>query len=104
MLATVLTHFAAPGLLTAPALLAWSTVFVAICLQALPFLALGVLLSAAISTLVPASFFTRMLPRRRRWRCRWRGGRDGAARLRVRSVPVAGSLVGRGVPQAAARA
>lgn len=83
----VLTHFVAPGFLDRPPVLAWSTVFVAVCLQALPFLVLGVALSAAISTLVPPSFFARVLPRRP-----------------ALAVPVAGSLVRRGVTPAAALA
>ena len=95
----------APDAFTAPAVLAWSTVFVAVCLQALPFLVLGVLLSAAISTLVPPAFFERALPRR------------GALAVPVAglagvvlpgcecaSVPVAGSLIRRGITPAAALA
>jgi len=40
----------------------WSTVFVAICVQATPFLVLGVLVSGAIAAFVPASFFTKVMP------------------------------------------
>ncbi|MFD0891588.1 hypothetical protein ACFQ08_44160, partial [Streptosporangium algeriense] len=50
--------------LTSPALRTWATVFVAVCVQALPFLVFGVALSAAITAFVPASFWTRALPRR----------------------------------------
>ncbi|MGP3937269.1 permease [Nonomuraea sp. KM88] len=50
--------------LTHPALRTWATVFAAVCVQALPFLVLGVALSAAITAFAPASFWTRALPRR----------------------------------------
>ncbi|MEJ7647669.1 MAG: permease [Nakamurella sp.] len=42
----------------------WPTVFIAICVQATPFLVLGVLVSGAIAAFVPASFFQRFMPRR----------------------------------------
>jgi hypothetical protein len=47
-----------------PAVSAFATVFVSIVVQALPFLVLGVLLSAAVTAFVPADFFARHLPRR----------------------------------------
>jgi uncharacterized protein len=47
-----------------PAVQTWATVFVAICVQALPFLAFGVALSAAITAFVPAGFWARALPSR----------------------------------------
>ncbi|GAA3309733.1 hypothetical protein GCM10020219_013860 [Nonomuraea dietziae] len=50
--------------LTAPALQTWATIFVAICVQALPFLVFGVALSAAIAAFVPPGFWTRALPKR----------------------------------------
>ncbi|MGY5883638.1 permease [Modestobacter lacusdianchii] len=101
----VVLHFAAPGLFDAPVVLAWSTVFVAVCLQALPFLVLGVALSAAISTLVPASFFTRALPRRPALAVPVAGVAGVVLPgCECASVPVAGSLVRRGVTPAAALA
>ncbi|WP_408608314.1 permease [Actinocorallia populi] len=82
---------------------AWSTIFIAICVQALPFLVFGVVLSAAITAFVPAEVWSRVLPRR------------GVAAVPVAgmagavlpgcecaSVPVAGSLMARGVVPAAA--
>src|SRR4051794_13482285 len=63
-----------------PVMQSWMTVFVAVVVQALPFLVLGVLLSAAIAVFVPPSFFARALP-----------GRPALA------VPVAG-MAGAGVP------
>lgn len=58
----VVGRFALTPHLTAPALRTWATIFVAICVQALPFLVFGVALSAAITAFVPASFWTRALP------------------------------------------
>jgi uncharacterized membrane protein YraQ (UPF0718 family) len=46
-----------------PALAAWRTVFTAIVVQGVPFLLLGTLVSAAIAAFVPASVFTKVLPR-----------------------------------------
>jgi uncharacterized membrane protein YraQ (UPF0718 family) len=54
----------APGALSDPAVSAWTTVFVALCVQASPYLALGVGVSTAIAVFVPAQFFQRALPRR----------------------------------------
>jgi uncharacterized membrane protein YraQ (UPF0718 family) len=42
----------------------WSTIFVAIVVQALPFLALGVVLSAAVTAFVPATLWAKALPAR----------------------------------------
>ena len=101
----VVGHFLAPGFLDRPAVLAWSTVFLAVCLQALPFLVLGVALSAAIGTLVPPSFFARVLPRRPALAVPV-AGLAGVVLpgCECASVPVAGSLVRRGVTPAAALA
>ncbi|MCZ2814135.1 permease [Modestobacter sp. VKM Ac-2979] len=101
----VLLHFLAPAALQQPVVLAWSTVFVAVCLQALPFLVLGVALSAAIGTLVPPSFFARVLPRRPGLAVPV-AGMAGVVLpgCECASVPVAGSLVRRGVTPAAALA
>ncbi|GHH59934.1 permease [Lentzea cavernae] len=49
-------------LLDVPKLRTASTVFVAICVQAMPFLVLGVLISGAIAAFVPASALRRLLP------------------------------------------
>lgn len=42
---------------------AWAAVFIAICVQALPFLLLGTVLSAAVAAFVPTSFLERALPK-----------------------------------------
>jgi uncharacterized membrane protein YraQ (UPF0718 family) len=80
-----------------------STVFVAVCVQALPFLVLGVLVSGAIAAFVPAGALRRVLPRRE-------GAAVGVAGLagvalpgcECASVPVARRLIGQGVAPAAA--
>jgi uncharacterized membrane protein YraQ (UPF0718 family) len=52
------------GLLGRPAIANWATIFVAITIQALPFLVLGVAVSAAIAAFVPPGAIARMLPKR----------------------------------------
>lgn len=91
--------------LSAPVMQSWMTVFVAVVVQALPFLVLGVLLSAAIAVFVPPAFFARALPDRPALAV------PAAAMAGVvlpgcecASVPVAGALVRRGVAPAAALA
>jgi uncharacterized membrane protein YraQ (UPF0718 family) len=91
------------GATAAPALRTAATVFVAVCVQALPFLVLGVLLSGAIAAFVSPAALRRVLP-----------GNPvaavpvaGAAGLvlpgcECASVPVARRLIGQGVPDAVA--
>ncbi|MDT5036626.1 MAG: uncharacterized protein QOE03_1811 [Micromonosporaceae bacterium] len=93
------------GVSESPPVRAWLTVFVSIVVQAMPFVVLGTVLSAVISTVVPPGFFARALP-----------GRAGLAvpvagtagallpGCECASVPVAGALVRRGVTPAAALA
>ncbi|HET6211717.1 MAG TPA: permease [Micromonosporaceae bacterium] len=94
-----------PGALSSPRLQTWTTVFVAIMVQATPFLVFGVALSAVIAVFVPRSFWARALPR------------HPALAVPVAScagvvlpgcecasVPVAGSLMRSGVTPAAALA
>lgn len=80
------------------ALAAWLTVFVSIGLQSLPFLALGVVLSAAIAVLVPADALARWLPRRPAAAVPV-AGLSGVLLpgCECGAVPIAGSLVSRGV-------
>ncbi|WP_406733435.1 permease [Streptomyces sp. NBC_01794] len=89
--------------LSAPVMQSWMTVFVAVFVQALPFLVLGVLLSAVIAVFVPPSFFARALPRRPALAVPV-AGMAGAVLpgCECASVPVAGALVRRGVTPAAA--
>ncbi|MBV7696109.1 permease [Streptomyces sp. TRM70350] len=91
--------------LSAPVMQSWTTVFVAVVVQALPFLVLGVLLSAAVAVLVPASVFARALPTRPAAAVPV-AGLAGAVvpGCECASVPVAGALMRRGVTPAAALA
>lgn len=81
----------------------WSTLFVSICLQALPFLALGVAISGAIAAFVSPDFVRRIVPRRQLFAV----PAAGAAGLALPgcecgSVPIAGRLISHGTPPAAA--
>ncbi|MBT3154954.1 permease [Streptomyces sp. CHD11] len=91
--------------LAAPVMQSWMTVFVAVVVQALPFLVLGVLLSAAIAVFVPPSFFARALPKRPALAVPVAGAAGAVLPgCECASVPVAGALVRRGVAPAAALA
>ncbi|WP_244328668.1 permease [Streptomyces marokkonensis] len=93
------------GALAAPVMQSWMTVFVAVVVQALPFLVLGVLLSAAIAVFVPPSFFARALPARPALAVPVAGAAGAVLPgCECASVPVAGALVRRGVAPAAALA
>ncbi|MGI9003240.1 MAG: permease [Pseudonocardia sp.] len=89
--------------LAAPVLRTAATVFVAVCVQALPFLVLGVLLSGAIAAFVSPAVLRRALPTRTAAAVPV----AGAAGLvlpgcECASVPVARRLIAHGVPDAAA--
>jgi len=105
MLLMVLFQAPVRRALGAPVMQSWTTVFVAVVVQALPFLVLGVLLSAAIAVYVPPSFFARALPQRPALAVPV-AGLAGVALpgCECASVPVAGALVRRGVTPAAALA
>ncbi|MDN0198205.1 permease [Streptomyces sp. S.PNR 29] len=91
--------------LSAPVMQSWTTVFLAVVVQALPFLVLGVLLSAAIAVFVPPSFFARALPKRPALAVPVAGAAGAVLPgCECASVPVAGALVRRGVTPAAALA
>jgi uncharacterized protein len=89
--------------LSEPVMQSWMTVFVAVVVQALPFLVLGVLLSAIIAVFVPPSFLARALPRQPA-RAVPVAGMAGVVLpgCECASVPVAGAMVRRGVAPAAA--
>ncbi|TDD38338.1 permease [Actinomadura sp. KC06] len=92
----------APGV-EARALDAWTTMFVAVCVQALPFLVFGVALSAAITAFVPPSVWRRVLPRRPGAAVPVAGAMGAVLPgCECASVPVAGGLMARGVAPAAA--
>ncbi|REF00049.1 permease [Thermomonospora umbrina] len=81
----------------------WTTIFVAICVQALPFLVFGVTLSAAITAFVPPSFWNRVLPRSAGAAVPVAGAMGAVLPgCECASVPVAGGLMARGVAPAAA--
>jgi uncharacterized protein len=86
------------GSLGGVALRTWATVFVAITVQALPFLALGVLVSGAIAALVTPAALARLLPRRTLLAVP-AAALAGAALpgCECASVPVAARLTSRGV-------
>lgn len=88
------------GALDDPRLQTWTTVFVSIMVQAVPFLVFGVLLSAVIAVFVPRSFWARALPRHPALAV------PAASAAGVvlpgcecGSVPIAGSLIRRGSPR-----
>jgi uncharacterized membrane protein YraQ (UPF0718 family) len=93
------------GMISGARLQTWTTVFVSVLVQAMPFLVFGVVLSAVIAVYVPRSFWARALPK------------HPALAVPVASVagvilpgcecgsvPIAGSLMRRGVTPAAALA
>jgi uncharacterized membrane protein YraQ (UPF0718 family) len=105
ILAAVVLRPALTGLLTRPAAANWATVFIAVAVQAMPFLVLGVTVSGAIAAFVPPGAIARLLPRRAVLAV------PAAATAGVAlpgcecgSVPVAGRLVAAGVTPAAALA
>lgn len=81
----------------------WSTIFVAICLQAIPFLCLGVTLSGLIAALMSDRALQRIIPRNKVLAVPF-AGICGVALpgCECGSVPIAGRLIGGGVPPAAA--
>ncbi|MCB0899677.1 MAG: permease [Actinobacteria bacterium] len=104
-LALVLLQPFLAGRLTNPAVQAGATVFVSIVIQALPFLVLGVVLSAAIAAFVPASFWRKALPKRPGLAVPVAGCAGAVLPgCECASVPVSGSLMSRGVAPAAALA
>lgn len=93
------------GLFTEPALQAGATIFVSIIVQALPFLVLGVVLSAAISAFVPTAFWQRALPKQPSLAVPVAGAAGVVLPgCECASVPVAGALMTKGVAPAAALA
>jgi uncharacterized protein len=107
VLLILLVLFRAPlsDAISDPRLQTWTTVFVSVMVQAVPFLVFGVVLSAVIAVFVPRSFWSKALPK------------HPALAVPVAScagvvlpgcecgaVPIAGSLIRRGVTPAAALA
>jgi hypothetical protein len=92
-------------MLDVPALSTGATVFVAVCVQAMPFLLLGVLISGAIAAFVPAKALRKVLPRRAPLAVPV-AGLAGVVLpgCECASVPVARRLMQQGVPQPVALA
>lgn len=103
IVAAVALRPALAGLLGHPAVANWATVFVAITIQALPFLVLGVAVSATIAAFVPPGLIARLLPKRSALAVP-AAAVAGAALpgCECGSVPVAARLVSIGVTPAAA--
>ncbi|MGV9449916.1 permease [Streptomyces sp. NPDC003635] len=88
-----------------PPVAAWWTVFTAIAVQAVPFLLLGTIVSAAIGAFVPQRVFTKLLPRNPALAVPVAGAAGVVLPgCECASVPVADSLMRRGVAPAAALA
>ncbi|WP_431879464.1 permease [Micromonospora marina] len=98
-------HRQIAALVTDPRLQTWLTVFVSVMVQAVPFLVFGVALSAVIAVFVPRSFWARALPRHPALAVPV-AGMAGVVLpgCECGSVPIAGSLIRRGVTPAAALA
>ena len=105
LVAALVAHAWLGGLLDVPALRTGTTVFVAVCAQALPFLVLGVLLSGAIAAFVPAKVLRAVLPRREALAVPVAGAAGMALPgCECASVPVARRLMQQGVPASVALA
>jgi uncharacterized membrane protein YraQ (UPF0718 family) len=90
-------------LLDRPAVAHWATIFVAIAIQATPFLVLGVTISAAIAAFVPSGLLPRLLPQQPALAVPVAAVAGAALPgCECGSVPIAGRLVSRGAPAAAA--
>ncbi|MFF7888305.1 permease [Streptomyces sp. NPDC007896] len=88
-----------------PPVAAWWTVFTAVVVQGVPFLLLGTLVSAAIGAFVPERVFSRLLPRSPALAVPVAGAAGAVLPgCECASVPVAGSLMRRGVAPAPALA
>jgi uncharacterized protein len=92
-------------LLDTPAVRTGSTIFVAVCVQAMPFLVLGVLVSGLIAAFVPPDALRRLLPGNAAAAVPVAGVTGVALPgCECASVPVARRLMQQGVPPAAALA
>ncbi len=91
------------GWLTADDVREWSTLFVSICVQAMPFLVLGVTISGLIAAFVSPDLVQRIVPKRPILAVP-SAGLAGMALpgCECGSVPIAGRLVAAGTPPAAA--
>jgi uncharacterized membrane protein YraQ (UPF0718 family) len=103
LIAVALLRVPLVGLFDTPAMQTFATVFVSLVIQAIPFLVLGVVISAVIAVFVPASFFAKALPNHPALAVPVAGIAGVALPgCECGSVPVAGGLLRRGVAPAAA--
>jgi uncharacterized membrane protein YraQ (UPF0718 family) len=87
----------------APSLRTWATVFVSVCLQALPFLVMGTVVSGVIAAFVPPGEMGQLLPRNRVLAVPAAGLVGvGLPGCECGSVPIAGRVIARGAPVAPA--
>ena len=85
------------GVFDAPRCQTWATIFVSVCVQALPFLVLGVALSGLIAALVPPGAINRWLPKQPALAVPAAGVAGmGLPGCECGSVPIAGRLVASG--------
>jgi uncharacterized membrane protein YraQ (UPF0718 family) len=105
LLAAILSRSLVAEALSVPVLQTAATVFVAVCVQALLFLVLGVVLSGAIAAFASPAVLRRLLPARPAAAVPVAGVAGVAGAIlpgcECASVPVAGRLIGQGVPDAA---
>ncbi|MDG4772325.1 permease [Solwaraspora sp. WMMD792] len=93
------------NLISDPRLQTWTTVFVSVMVQAMPFLVFGVVLSAVIAVFVPRSFWAKALPKHPALAVPVASAAGVVLPgCECGSVPIAGSLIRRGVTPAAALA
>lgn len=86
-----------------PSLSTWSTIFVAIVIQSTPFLVMGVLLSAVISALLSEKLLNKVVPRNPALAVPVAGVAGiGLPGCECAAVPIAGSLMRRGIAPAVA--
>lgn len=103
LVAAVVARPLLAGVLDDDALQTWSTIFVSITIQALPFLVLGVIVSGGVAALVPPAWIAKAFPANRASAVPI-AGLAGAAfpGCECGSVPIAGRLTARGAAPAAA--
>ncbi|MEU4602934.1 permease [Kribbella sp. NPDC023972] len=93
------------GAFTDDGIRTWATMFVGVTVQAMPFLVLGVLLSAALTAFIPASFFAKALPKHPALAVPVASASGVVLPgCECASVPVSAALMNRGVTPAAALA
>jgi uncharacterized membrane protein YraQ (UPF0718 family) len=91
------------GFFTDGGIRTWATMFVGVTVQAMPFLVLGVLLSAALTAFIPASFFAKALPKHPALAVPVASASGVILPgCECASVPVSAALMNRGVTPAAA--